>query len=133
MRHFQFHRAQASRSTLIGRAALIEGLESRILMAVNNWKAGVSGNWNDGNKWSLGHFPTTTEDVTITAAGNYTVTVPTVAATPYFYCNSIKVGTATGTQKLAVNAYMIINKAFSVGAGDSIDIGAGRFTASTPA
>ncbi|HSV12842.1 MAG TPA: hypothetical protein VLI90_01185 [Tepidisphaeraceae bacterium] len=127
-------RVHTSRHALIGKATLIEGLETRILMTVNAWKAGVSGNWNDPAKWSLGHFPTTAEDVTITAAGSYTVTVPTVVTTPYFYCNSIVVGgSASGAQKLAVNAYMIINKAFSVGAGDSIDIGAGRFNASTPA
>ena len=66
----------------------------------------------------------------ITVAGTYTVTVPTASATPYYYANSLTLGTgATGTQKLAVNAYMIINKAFHVGVGDSIDIGAGRFNA----
>src|SRR3954451_9202628 len=99
-------RHESPRRTLLDRAVRIEGLEKRFLMAVNAWKAGVSGNWNDGTKWSLGHFPTTSEDVTVTAAGSYTVTVPTVAATPYFYCNSITVGTgASGAQKLAVNAY----------------------------
>lgn len=123
------HVSARSRST---RRASTEGLESRIFFAINNWKAAVSGSWDDGSKWSLGHFPTASEDVTITVAGTYTVTAPNVPATPYFYMNSLKVGTSAGTQKLVVNAYMLVAKAFNVGAGDSIDIFAGRINASTP-
>ena len=103
-------------------------------MSVNAWKTGVSGNWNDATKWSLEHVPTSSEDVTITAPGNYTVTVPTTASTPYYYSNSLTLGTnTTGTQKLAVNATLYINKAFNVGAGDAVDITNGRFLAYTPA
>ena len=53
----------------------IEALENRLLMSTNSWKAAVSGNWEDGSKWSLGHAPTASEDVLITAAGTYTISV----------------------------------------------------------
>ena len=56
-------------------AVRLEALETRQLMAANAWKSAVSGNWNDATKWSLGHVPTKTEDVVISVAGNYTVTV----------------------------------------------------------
>src|SRR5580765_1959073 len=81
----------------------IEHLENRCLLAVNAWKAAVSGSWDDATKWSLGHVPALTEDVTITVAGNYAVTVPaTVIITRN--CNSLKVGGATGTQTLSLNS-----------------------------
>ncbi len=51
----------------------IEALESRELLTVNAWKTAISGDWTDATKWSLKHVPTSTEDVTITAAGSYTV------------------------------------------------------------
>lgn len=103
----------------------IEGLESRVLLSVNAWKSAVSGSWNDATKWSLGHVPLTTEDVQIVVAGNYTVTVP-APPTAQFAANSLKVGGATGTQILTINAALTINGAFTVGAGDQINITNGR-------
>jgi hypothetical protein len=50
-------------------------MEGRLLLSTNNWKAAVSGNWEDASKWSLGHVPTGSEDVTITAVGTYAVSV----------------------------------------------------------
>jgi hypothetical protein len=45
-------------------------------MAINFWKIGVSGNWSQASNWSLGTVPSSTsDDVTINAAGTYTVTV----------------------------------------------------------
>ena len=40
----------------------------------------MSGSWDDATKWSLGHVPALTEDVTITVAGNYAVSVPATPA-----------------------------------------------------
>ena len=53
----------------------IEAMETRLLFSTNAWKAAVSGNWEDASKWSLGHVPTSSESVTITAPGTYTVSV----------------------------------------------------------
>lgn len=52
-----------------------EALESRVLLStVNAWKAAVSGDWDTGSNWTLGHIPTAGEDVNIAVAGSYTVT-----------------------------------------------------------
>ncbi|HSV14493.1 MAG TPA: LEPR-XLL domain-containing protein, partial [Tepidisphaeraceae bacterium] len=52
----------------------IEALEPRVLMAANAWKAAVAGDWSDPTKWSAGHVPTSSEDVSIAVAGSYIVT-----------------------------------------------------------
>jgi autotransporter-associated beta strand protein len=44
-------------------------------MAAINWKAPVDGNWNVAANWSPGVVPTSGDDVTIAAAGLYTVTI----------------------------------------------------------
>src|SRR3954464_4062349 len=62
-------------------ASPVERLEGRVLLAANAWKSAVSGNWTDATRWSLGHVPTATEDVSITVAGSYTVTAPGPAGT----------------------------------------------------
>src|SRR3954452_7425771 len=81
----------------------IEDLEGRLMMAANAWKAAVSGSWNDATKWSLGHVPTVSEDVQITVAGNYTVTIPPNPLSPgYYQMNSFKFGGASGKQVLNV-------------------------------
>ncbi len=44
-------------------------------MARVSWKNPVTGSWNSGSKWSTGTVPTAADDVTIAAAGTYTVMV----------------------------------------------------------
>src|SRR5688572_20277783 len=106
----------------------IEALEDRVLFATNAWKAAVSGSWDDATKWSLGHVPTTTEDVQISVAGDYTVTLNATKAS-YYYANTLKVGGATGAQtlKLADNGQLYVNKTWNVASGDKVDIYQGRF------
>jgi hypothetical protein len=113
------------RSFALSALTCIEGLESRVLLSVNAWKSAVSGSWDDGTKWSLGHAPAATDDVTIVVAGTYTVTVP---STPVMTrtCNTLKVGGATGTQTLTLNTAVSATKGFSVGAGDAINLVNGR-------
>jgi autotransporter-associated beta strand protein len=44
-------------------------------MVAVNWKAPVNGNWNTAANWSTNAVPALTDDVTISAAGSYTVTI----------------------------------------------------------
>lgn len=102
-------------------AACLEAMEPRQLMSVNAWKSGVSGDWADATKWSLGHVPTTSEDVVINAAGNYTVSV-----SGYAYAKKVTVGGGTGTQTLAANkGSLTAYGSVSVLAGDAISVNAG--------
>jgi len=103
--------------------AALEPLENRLLMSVNAWKSAVSGSWNDATKWSLGHVPTSSEDATISMAGDYTVT----ANSGYIYSAKLTVGGATGTQTLNINGtgYLTAYGAISVQTGDAINVGSG--------
>ena len=67
--------------------------------ATNFWVSPVSGNWSDGNKWSRGTAPTADDDISITVAGSYTITLdsnPTV--------HSFILGGVSGTQAMALNS-----------------------------
>ena len=44
-------------------------------MAAISWNTGISGNWSQASDWSSGTVPVSTDDVTISAAGTYTVTI----------------------------------------------------------
>ena len=39
------------------------------------WKDPISGNWNDGSKWSTGTVPTSSDNICISVDGIYTVTL----------------------------------------------------------
>jgi len=71
--------------------------------AATNTYNGVSGNWNDASKWTLGHVPMSFEDVVLGngssgSFGNVTVTVNTNTAT----INSLNIeGTNGGTVTLS--------------------------------
>jgi hypothetical protein len=74
------HRSRRHAQTQIKRAAAhtaahtAEPLEPRCLLSANAWKAAVSGDWSLPGNWSAGHVPTASDDVSISIAGNYTVT-----------------------------------------------------------
>jgi len=63
----------------------------------DSWKSAVSGSWATASDWSTG-VPVSTDDVCITVAGTYTVTVPGIAA----QANSLTLGASSGTQTLDV-------------------------------
>jgi hypothetical protein len=44
-------------------------------MAAISWITGISGNWSQASDWSGGRVPGGGGDVTINAAGTYTITV----------------------------------------------------------
>src|SRR5262249_23179747 len=54
----------------------VEPLEIRVVPTTNSFNnTDLNGLWNDANNWSLGHTPTSAEDVSIDASFN--VTAPT--------------------------------------------------------
>ncbi len=59
--------------------------------AAVNWRDPVSGNWTDATKWSSGTVPGVGDDVVITGAGSYTVTLNAVASVA-----SVTLGAASG-------------------------------------
>jgi hypothetical protein len=65
-----------------------------------SWAAAVSGNWNDPTKWSPPQVPVAGDQVFITVAGTYTVTL-NVNASP----DSLVLGSSSGTQTLASTSF----------------------------
>ena len=57
-------------------------------MAAIFWNTGVSGNWSQKSNWSSGTVPGATDDVTIDAAGAYTVNANVVAGVNTFVFNA---------------------------------------------
>ncbi len=86
---------------LAGRVS-IESMESRLLMTTNSWKSAVSGSWEDASRWSLGHVPTSSEDVSIVVAGTYTVGIH---GNNVDSAKSVTLGTASShTETLSITA-----------------------------
>ena len=56
------------------------------------WNNAAGGNWNTAGNWNPAQVPTSADDVSITLAGTYTVTVDVNAA-----ANSLTLGGASGT------------------------------------
>jgi hypothetical protein len=85
------------------------------------WSAAVSGNWSDSTKWTGGVVPTAADDVVITMAGTYTITLDTNPTV-----NSLTIGEASGSQTLTgVEKTLNINTATIVNAKGVIDLGGG--------
>ena len=49
------------------------------ITCTDSWKTAASGAWNTATNWSTGAVPTSTDNVCITVAGTYTVTLATAA------------------------------------------------------
>src|SRR5438876_7250387 len=70
----------------------------------DSWIGG-DGNWFVPTNWSSGVVPGPTDAVCITAAGNYTVTVPGGPSdSPHgnAFADTLQLGGASGTQKLVI-------------------------------
>src|SRR3954470_21531877 len=60
-------------------------------VCTKSWAAAVGGTWDDGTKWSPAGAPTAADDVCITVAGSYTVTMTGARS-----ANSLQVGASSG-------------------------------------
>ena len=64
------------------------------------WDSAVNGDWDDATKWTGGVVPGVSDNVFITVAGTYTVTLDDVNRA----VNSLTVGAASGVQTLAIQS-----------------------------
>lgn len=85
------------------------------MMTTNTWKAAVTGNWNIASNWSLGHVPLATEDVAITLAGTYDVTLTKPQSV-----HSISLGASSGVETLTVTGNLTIASASTIGSKGSL-------------
>ncbi len=129
--NLQLRRIRWFAAVSIGSAAAV----SLVQAATVTWKTAVSGNWDDGSKWSTGAMPAAGDTVIINASGTYAVTV-NVATSP----GALTLDAATGTATLTVSAgSLTMNGPGTVGPGGHLrldsgslggtgDITASRFT-----
>ncbi|MFN7966949.1 MAG: right-handed parallel beta-helix repeat-containing protein, partial [Acidobacteriota bacterium] len=66
---------------------------------IKSWNNAAGGNWSVGTNWTPNGVPATTDDVQITLAGTYTVTLDVSSTVA-----SLTLGAATGTQTLSIAA-----------------------------
>src|SRR5277367_1773879 len=85
-------------------------------MSAVSWKSGVSGDWSQAADWSTGLVPGAGDDVTISIAGTYVVTVSTAEA-----AHSVTLGYSGAT--LQIGAKLSVGTSFSATAG-KVAIGA---------
>ena len=85
-------------------------------MSAVSWKSGVSGDWSQAADWSTGLVPGAGDDVTISIAGTYVVTVSTTEA-----AHSVTLGYSGAT--LQIGAKLSVGTSFSATAG-KVAIGA---------
>jgi len=77
-----------------------------------DWRAGVNGKWNDAKRWMPNEVPNALDNVTISAAGSYTVTVDTAA-----YAQSVALDDAAATLLIATGGNLAVDSGFAVTAG----------------
>ena len=89
--------------------------------------AGDGSNWSDPTNWNLGRIPNTTDTVTITLDGIYTVDVD---ATTTVY--ALEVGGTTGTQTLSIGAgqTLTVDSAATIGSMGALSMISGTLDGS---
>ena len=76
----------------------LEALENRVLLTTNTWTSSVGGSWQTPGDWSLGHTPTTGEDVVIPQlSGTQTITYSSGTSTIQSLTTSDNVDLSGGT------------------------------------
>src|SRR5262249_39448413 len=108
-------RGKGARRSIAMHSVEIQTLERRYLLTTNAWVSATSGDFFDGANWSLGHAPTSTEDVSITVAGTYTVTANGVAN-----IKSLTLGTTTGAESLVTSGELKIAAASTIASNGSL-------------
>jgi len=99
-------------------------------MSAISWKSGISAYWNVAADWSSGGIPTSTDDVTIAAAGTYTVTISDARAAKSLTLDSAGAsvtdsGTLTLTGKLTLTAGTFTLASGGVLSGGTVVAGGG--------
>jgi hypothetical protein len=88
----------------------------------DSWARAASGSWFEAANWSTGKVPTSSDEVCITAAGTYTVSVePTT--TSGVSVTSLALGASSGTQSLTV-ASTSASGSLQLSASQTIGVGA---------
>ncbi len=88
-----------------------------------NWTNTAGGNWSVAANWSPNQVPSSTDQVTITNPGNYTINLD-VGAT----VGGLTLGGASGNQSVLINGlnlYLVFNGSSKVGANGLISMFAG--------
>src|SRR5437899_7778521 len=85
----------------VARAALLETLESRRLLATVSWINSAGGDFNNPANWDTNTVPTTGDDAVIALAGTYQVTLTSGTSQPV---NSLTLGGASGAETLTISA-----------------------------
>ncbi|MBK5276058.1 MAG: hypothetical protein JJE30_13530, partial [Desulfuromonadales bacterium] len=103
-----------------------------------SWTGAVSGNWSDTSKWSPNVVPTASDDVIVSVAGSYTITLdasPTInsltlggSGTPTFTASSRVV---TVTNSATINTGAIVNLTSSTIAGSGLLTSSGTINLSS--
>jgi hypothetical protein len=108
---------------VVAAAANLSPDESRA--ATVTWLSAVNGNWNDATKWSTNPLPPQPgDDVVISVAGTYTVTLNVDAN-----LNSLMLGGASGTQTLTNNGRTLtLASASTVAANGALTFDSGTLT-----
>jgi hypothetical protein len=87
------------------RRLVLEQLEDRLTPTSNVWIGPESGNWSNANYWSLGHVPTSSEDLTFGGPGSAntdsvddisSLTVQNVVST-FDFTSTVSIGSGDGT------------------------------------
>ncbi|RME85977.1 MAG: hypothetical protein D6775_01350, partial [Caldilineae bacterium] len=103
--------------------------QALVPLAPNNvvhWKDPVSGNWSDPTKWDTGSVPTSSDNVFITVAGSYAVTLDVNAEV-----NSLTLGGSSGAQTLSIGGpTLTLNGASTVNVNGVVNLSGGTLTGS---
>jgi hypothetical protein len=91
------------------------------MLAAIKWGSGISGNWSVGSNWSTGTVPASSDDVTIDAAGSYTINV-----NGGFHVSTLVYDAATATINIPTGDVLVADNGATITGGE-ID-GPGQFT-----
>jgi hypothetical protein len=94
-------RRRPAPAAALARAALLESLEARRLLASVSWINPAGGDFNTPANWDTNTVPGPSDDAFITLDGDYTVSI---APAGNASVHSLTLGSATGVQTLSIDA-----------------------------
>jgi len=72
--------------------------------AVNNWTGSLNAEWNTAGNWSLGHVPSTTEDVTISSGTPFQ---PSIGNGTIANCRNLQINSGAILTQVAVSYFHV--------------------------